>query len=128
MNKYALAALNAVQLVHTMQALPSNAWNLATNEIFGEGTAGQKKGCPRNAFLGLCEEGLIQGIQPGVYNNKPNSSNKNYAIKAVELLKTNPSLSKDKMILWTNVVNTPKKHNSQMDIVIALWEKGLIVQ
>ena len=27
-------------------------------EIFGEGNASQKKGCPRNTFLGLCEEGL----------------------------------------------------------------------
>jgi hypothetical protein len=127
MNKYAPSAINAVHLVHTTEALPPEAWELATSALFGQGTAGQVKGCPRNAFLGLCEEGLIRGIKPGSYNNKPNSANKSYAIRAVELLKSEPGLTKDKMKLWAAVVNGAKKHNSQMDIVIALWDSKLIV-
>jgi hypothetical protein len=39
----------------------------ATKEIFGEGTWGQIKGCPKNTFLGLCEEGIVKGVNKGNY-------------------------------------------------------------
>lgn len=64
MKKYAQSAINAVHLVHTTGALPADAWDQATSELFGQGTAGQVKGCPRNAFLGLCEARLIRGPRP----------------------------------------------------------------
>jgi hypothetical protein len=46
----------------------------------------QKKGCPRGAFLGLCEEGLVKGIPAGNYTTS--KDNKAYAVRAAELLIT----------------------------------------
>lgn len=40
----------------------------------------------------------------------------------------NPELAKDKKGLWNEVMQGVKKsHNSQMDVVIALWGNGFIV-
>ena len=44
----------------------------------------QKKGCPRGAFLGLCEDGLVKGIPAGNYT--VSKDNKAYAVRAAELL------------------------------------------
>jgi len=127
MNKYGQAAIKAVDLIESNRAnTPESAWEMATIEIFGAGTSSQSKGCPRSTFLALCEIGKIKGIKSGVYTTA--RKNKEYAIKALELLVDNPSLSNDPKILWTKIQGgVEKKHNSQMDVVLALWDEGLIV-
>jgi hypothetical protein len=81
MNKYAHAALNAVKLIETNQAsTPLVAWNIATTETCGEGTWAQKKGCPKNAYLGLCEAGLVMGIPQGSYTERSNSQKNKDAV------------------------------------------------
>lgn len=128
MNKYGDVALKAVELLSTKeQTEPLSAWDIVASEIFGKGSSSQRKDCPRNAFLGLCEEGLVSGIPCGKYLPRPNNKNKAYAVQAVKLLKANPELAKEKKRLWNDVVQVVKKHNSQMDIVIALWDSGLIM-
>ena len=128
MNKYGIAAINATQLFNDMAArTPIDAWNQATIEMFGANSSSQRKDCPRNAFLGLCEEGLVRGVPSGKYLTKPNNKNKAYAVEAVRLLKVNPELAKDKKRLWSEVVQEIKEHNSQMDVVLALWESELIL-
>jgi len=56
------------------------------------------------------------------------NDNKAYAIRAAELLIAGTqswSISQ----LWRTVTDDPEKaHNSQMDIVLALWKNGLIVR
>lgn len=128
MNKYEIAAINATQCFNDKAAeTPLDAWNQATIELFGANTPAQRKGCPKNAFLGLCEEGLVRGIPKGNYMYRSDSLNKAYAIQAVELLKANPELASDRNVLWKEVMKGVKKsHNSQMDVVLALWERGLI--
>jgi hypothetical protein len=85
----------------------------------------RKKGGPRGAFLGLCEEGLVKGIPPGQYTMSKHD--KAYAVRAAALLvegTQNWSIS----ALWQAVTDDPgKTHNSQMDVVMALWKNGLIV-
>ncbi|MCX8118907.1 MAG: hypothetical protein N3G78_13390, partial [Desulfobacterota bacterium] len=55
--------------------------------------------------------------------------NKQYALEAVNALRQKPELATDIMSLWKRVIRGGEKtHNSQMDVVIALWEKGWIVQ
>ena len=87
------------------------------------------KGCPKNAFLGLCEDGLVKGIKRGVYlTNSESNLNKQYALTAIKLLINNPNLTRRE--LWVQVkeqLNISKSHNSQMDVVIALFENKLIV-
>jgi hypothetical protein len=125
MGKYGQAAVMAAGLIESNRTnSPLEAWNIATAEIFGEGTHGQKKGCPRGAFLGLCEEGLVRGIAPGKYTDS--QKNKSYAIRGVELLKQDSSLLECPFKLW-NAIGIKKSHNGQMDVVISLWNNNLIV-
>ena len=57
------------------------------------------------------------------------SSNKAYALQAVKLLLMDPSRAGDgPRPLWQSVLAGVKKQpNAQMEVVLALWEKGLIV-
>jgi len=127
MGKYGEAAVKAVKLLVSGNVdRPKDAWEVATSEIFSKGTSSQRKGCPRNAFLGLCEEGKIKGIPPGNYTNS--RKNKEYAIKAVQILQEIPALSSNPETLWNRVVERAyKAHNQQMDVVTQLWNNNLIV-
>jgi hypothetical protein len=40
-----------------------------------------EKGCPKSTFLGLCEEGLIKGIDKGSYTRS--IINKSYGLAAI---------------------------------------------
>jgi hypothetical protein len=108
---------------------PRGAWDLATIEYFGAGTSSQYKGCPRSTFIGLCENGLIAGIeQVNNISNTKTSKNKEYAIRAVDLLKKDSMLAEDKKKLWNLVLyGEDMKHNSQMDVVLSLWNNNLII-
>jgi hypothetical protein len=129
MNNYGIAAINATRIYNDKAVgTPLDAWNQSTIELFGGNTHSQKKGCPKNAFLGLCEEGLVRGIPKGNYTYRSDSLNKTYAVQAVVSLKANPELVNDRNGLWKEVMKGVKKsHNSQMDVVLALWENELIV-
>ena len=126
MNKYGQAAIKAVDLIESKRAnTPETAWEMATIEIFGAGTSSQSKGCPRNTFLALCETGKVKGIKSGDFTRS--KKNKEHAINAMELLIDDPLLSNDSKILWTKIQGgIAKKHNSQMDVVLALWIEGFI--
>jgi len=125
-NKYGLAAKEAALIGGN----PVESWEMVANAIFDSESA-KTKGCPKNAFLGLCEAGLVKGIESGSYfkRKKPNV-NKQYAITAVGLLVSDSNVSKNE--LWNKVraaLNLgEKRHNSQMDVVLALWNEGLIVK
>ena len=126
MGKYGTAAIQAVKLYKQgLAESPRDAWDSATAKIFGRGTSSQRKGCPRDTFLGLCEQGLVEGIEPGNYTRS--QKNKKYATDAITILKQRPSLSDSPTALWSIVLEgEPKKHNSQMDVVTSLWNSGLI--
>ncbi|WP_080848248.1 DUF6979 family protein [Cytobacillus gottheilii] len=128
MSKYGLAAVKAVEFINeSVVDSPKAAWDRATSELFGHGSWGQKKGCPKNAFLGLCEEGFIEAIPQGNYNFKKTSKNKEYANRAVNIIRENKSMIDDRRNLWKEVTNDNKKsHNGQLDVVIALIEKKYI--
>ena len=115
MNKYALIAEKAVSYINKgLQA--EDAWEKASCEVYPVGSASQKKGCPKNAFLGL-------------FSNDPNvsySKNAIYAQRAVEILRKNPNRKYSVNELWSLVIDESKTHNSQMNIVLTLWYKKLI--
>jgi hypothetical protein len=125
MHKYGLAAIKAVELVTSGLAKgPAYAWEKATTEIFESGTSSQKKGCPRDAFLGLCEDGLVKGIPGGCYTRS--KKNKAYAVRAVRVLKETPKSTYDPSELWSEVIGSRKTHNGQMNVVLSLWGAGLL--
>ena len=121
MNKYAEVALKATDMLAMYS--PQDAWTMASQKVFPHSLASRNKGCPKSVFLGLCEEGLVRGATVGNYTRS--ILNKQYAIKALRLLKDNTNLSSDVGTLWKLVVQG-KQSNSQMDVVITLWNNNLI--
>ncbi len=129
MNKYGKAAIRATEIYHSNNTDIVLAWKQSTSEIFPTQKASRNKGCPKSAYLGLCEEGLVKGVPMGVYLRRGLNLNKQYAIDAVELLKSNQTHNINSKGLWNLVMNGEQKtSNSQMDVVLSLWDHGLIVR
>ncbi len=127
MGKYGEAAVEATEHVKQHGSSPKNAWEAAVRSKFPTQKASQEKSCPKVAYLGLCSEGMIAGVAPGDYV-RPSLSNKEYAVEAVRLLRSDPSLAKDKKELWKKVLKGNKKaENNQMDVVLNLWKENLII-
>lgn len=125
MEGYSRAAVLAVEALKSgLIADPVDAWRYATKKAFPSSDALQNKGCPKGAFLGLCNEGMVNGIPAGSYAKQ--SKNGDYAIAAVNFLRANRFLASQPELLWKKVVGKTKSENSQMDVVIGLWEANLI--
>ena len=114
-NKYAKIAVKAFEYINAGYSA-EKAWEKASCESYKKGSHSQKKGCPRNAFLGLTSNSQALA----------KSKNSLYALKALDILRKNPNSNFSINELWLLVVEKPKIHNSQMNIVLALWNNGLI--
>lgn len=129
MNQFGETAIRAVELFTFGKVnTPDKAWAEAANEGIAS-SKGRDKGCPRNAFLALCSEGKVKGIPAGNYTSS--EKNGRYALEALKILRNNPEYVNNWWNLWKKVLYTlnesrEKKHNGQMDVVIALWTEGLI--
>jgi hypothetical protein len=100
-------------------------WELALEKLYPTSPVARKKGAPRGAFLGLCEDGLVQGIPAGDYS--ASKLNKGYAVRAIALL-LEGAQHWSKSALWQSVTDgSGKEENGQIDIVLALWNNNLIV-
>ena len=125
-NRYGEAALMAARQGAPADINPVARWESAMEKLYPTSAAARKKACPRGAFLGLCEEGLVKGIPAGRYTSS--RDNKDYAVRAAALL-IEGKQSWSTGALWQAVTDDPKKvHNSQMDVVLALWNNDLIVR
>ena len=69
---------------------------------------------------------MCKGISKGEYGSN-STKNKNHAIEAVDFLKENNVESISAKELWSKLNIGNKSHNSQMDVVLALWYNDLIV-
>tara|TARA_R110002074_G_C12397851_1_gene653888 strand:+ start:638 stop:1027 length:390 start_codon:yes stop_codon:yes gene_type:complete len=123
-NSYGLTALKSIQNYKGSYSI-IEIWSRSANEIFTTKSS-QEKSCPQSTFLGLCEEGLVKGIPKGNYTKSV--KNKEYALEAIEILKQNIQTTFSPKELWKKLELGDKRHNSQMDIVLALWENDLIVK
>ena len=125
MSKYGEVAVIAVHILKEGGATnPREAWEKAAKKVFPTNTNLQNKGCPKSAFIGLCDEGMIEGVhsrtcpEPG--------KNAKYAVDAVEMLRKNRFLVSQPNLLWKKVAGNTKSENHQMDVVVGLWETGCI--
>jgi hypothetical protein len=109
MGQYGQVAIKAAQYIADGEK-PRAAWEIASCEVFTPGSAMQKKGCPRNAFLGLYGD---------------TGYNARYAQTALKILKDNPGKAYTEAELW-NLVIPGKAYNQQMDVVLSLFNAGLI--
>ncbi|QLE84823.1 hypothetical protein FLM48_06825 [Shewanella sp. Scap07] len=123
MSNYGIVAIEAVQIAKSGIA-PDDAWQLAVEKEFTS-LPSIKKSCPKNAFLGLAEDGCIKGISSGSYTKS--RDNKSYSLNALGLLRLDTALAQNKKELWKKSCNSNEKtHNGQMDVVIELWKQGLV--
>jgi len=126
---YNLSALDVVKLFNVNKISPQHAWERAVKIQFPDSRSSREKGCPKNIFLAICEEGKIKNIPPGKYTIS--KLNKQYALKAIEILGIYHGKEITPSDLWHKVLealnaNNNKSHNSQMKIVLALWNTSLI--
>jgi hypothetical protein len=122
-NKYGLTAIKALEIYKVEESL-RESWFSAAVELF-DSESSQNKGCPRSTFLVLCEDGLIKNISNGDYESN-STKNKYHVIEAVAFLKENNVESISTKELWSKLNIGNKSHNSQMDVVLALWFGKLI--
>jgi len=126
LNEYGKAAVKAVGRIKQEGLEPPEAWRKAVAACC-RSPSSQAKSCPRGAFLGLCEEGLISDVRSGTYTRS--RKNKEYAVRAVSILRRESARTPpDTATLWRKVLGDERKtHNNQMDVVLALWNKGFIL-
>jgi len=128
MNQFGEMAIRAVELFNSRKVnTPKDAWEEAANKVIASRSV-RMKGCPKNAFLALCSEGKIRGIPAGNYTRS--RKNREYALEALKILSNYPEFN-NRLGLWKGVLQTlgeseEKKHNGQMDVVIALWSTGYV--
>ncbi|GKX30762.1 hypothetical protein SH1V18_32420 [Vallitalea longa] len=127
MNKYALVTIKTVEFYKNNQNYDiRKSWEITADKVFGKNTAGADKGCPKSTFLGLCEAGYVKGVKRGNYTRS--EKNKKYGIDAVKILQETPQLANSNSCadnLWKSVAGD-KQSNSQMEVVLALWNYNLI--
>src|ERR1700730_3665439 len=125
-NRYGDAALMAARQGSSNDTSPVARWESAMATLYPTSPAARKKGSPRGAFLGLCEEGLVKGVPAGHY--AASADNKAYAVRAVALL-IDGKQSWSTSALCRAIEDDPERtRNGQMDIVLALWKNDLIVR
>jgi hypothetical protein len=126
MGKYGIVAVGAANRLKSGTSRTAlEAWQAEANKAFPESPSLQQKGCPRGAFLGLCEAGYIDGV-PGETATVA-GINGEYAIEAVRLLSDDATLATiGPAALWRKTSGGDKAHNRQMDVVLALWNAKLI--
>jgi len=123
-NRYGEAAIMAARQGPSANINPIARWENAMEKLYPTSLAARKKGCPRAAFLGLCEEGLVKGIPAGKYTKS--KDNKAYAVLAAGLL-MDATQRWSRSTLWKAVTkDAVEQENGQMDVVLALWNNGLI--
>jgi len=83
-NRYGEAAIMAARTGSAPGAKPDVCWENAMERLYPTSPTARKKGSPRGAFLGLCEEGLVKGVLPGRY--AASKINKAFAVSAAGLL------------------------------------------
>jgi hypothetical protein len=125
-NSYGLVAVKAAhQLIGSHTADAEWAWQKAAREAFPAGSSSIEKGCPRGAFLGLCKRGAIVGARARY--ELADTKNGEYACRAWKALKEQPDLAHDRKALWGSVHADAVNENGQLDVVLALWDAGLLV-
>jgi hypothetical protein len=122
-NKYGKMALKSVQNYKDSYSI-IETWSKSAKEVFPLSKSSQEKSCPQSTFLGLCEAGLVKGVAKGNYTRS--EENKEYALKAITVLKQNKETTFSPKELWEQLELGDKRSNSQMDVVLALWDEQLI--
>jgi hypothetical protein len=116
-NRYGQAAILAARQGPSGMN-PEARWESALEKLYPTSPAARRKAGPRGAFLG-------KGISTGDYSSS--KDNKAYAVRAVALLAA-AEQHWSRSALWQAVTDgVDRTETGQIDVVLALWNNGLIV-
>ena len=121
MGKFGEVAVEATRRLNSAEVSdPREAWHSAAQALLSYSTSMMRKHCPRNAYLGLCEVGLVKGAPRGPWITS--EDNKLYAVRAVQTLRTDPTwLNRPMRLPWRVVSQSQTKApNNQIDVVFEL--------
>lgn len=127
MGVYGEIAQRAWKLATSEGIHPPDAWRKAVQERYSDPVEcrnAMKHTCPKGAFLGLCEQGVVKNVVSGNYTRSLKSTA--YVAVALELLRLDPSLAENKSKFKAQVFRD-RKPNDEIEVLLALWTKGLIV-
>lgn len=131
MNKYARIAVEAARSLRDgRRPDPVEAWEEAAREVAPQAPTSGSKPCPRTAFLGLCEAGLVLGFAPRGRTFSKGVGNKKKGLVALDLLKADQSLLDRKGDWWRRTAG-PKgrpRHEGVLDVVEGLWRAGFVAK
>jgi Family of unknown function (DUF6979) len=118
---YGAVAVDAVNLIRNgIFDCPIEAWNKAVEK---EKVSIKEKTCPKNAFLGLCEAGLVLGVKKGLDFGLKNNPNKKHALLAYKLLCKNSNTTKDEFEAQLPI----KNDNGHFSVVNKLFKANFLV-
>ena len=132
MRKYGDVAVQAARILQSSPKSAEDAWRRTAAKVFVEAPAARAKTCPRETFLGLCQEGLIKGVPASSCLSVDGRKNREYGVAAARILASSPALAGgSKGELWRRVLlevgaDPAKQHNCQLDVVLSLVDAGLI--
>jgi len=110
---------------------PVESYELAAKEYTTKESV-QNKGCPKSAFLRLCQDGYVKGVARGNYTTS--KASKSYAVDAARILISDPTLGRlDNEGLWdelekVNARARKRLNDSQGEMIVVrtLWGNGHI--
>ncbi|ADO48113.1 DUF6979 family protein [[Enterobacter] lignolyticus] len=120
MNNYAKTALKAHSLIVQECMDPPEAWNQAVVTVTNSKTS-QKKGCPRNTFLGLAYAGYLKDVYADP-SAKHEGVLRRRALDAADAVLARPTISKQELSSQLEYVDKQGAY----DIVFALNEHGVL--
>jgi len=129
MGQYGVTAVEATKMCNGNLSLsPCDAWVTAISAV-SKSLTSIGKSCPKCAYFGLCEAGVVSNIKAGVYNKKEDNINKSYVLGGYELIKKGfvkrgDPLNRD--ILRKEVMGD-MADNQQMDVLVSLWEADCLI-
>jgi uncharacterized protein DUF6979 len=127
MTKYGEAAVMAARAADQSGIAPARAWTDAVSVLYANSEWGRKKSCPKHAFLGLCEAGVIRGVPPGQYAAHRSGSNKEFTMRALEAVRQDPALLLQKSRLWEIATDgSGVGENGQLGVLESLRSAGLL--
>ncbi|WP_457634278.1 DUF6979 family protein [Oceanithermus desulfurans] len=126
--RYGIFEKTAVRATEMLQlgeeSDPRKAWRKAICQ-FTLSQSTRTKGCPLATYLFLCQEGRVVGVPKGKYTD--GDKNGKHALEALRLLKKDASWASNKTKLWKEVAGSEINHNQQLDVVLSLFDKDLLV-
>lgn len=125
---YSTVTINAAKVTRDYNISSIATWKLFAENAFPQSKSRQDKGCPKNTFLSLCQQGKVKGIPAGAYTTSIN--NQRYALNALSILHAQPDKNFSASELWKAVMELEddrnKAPNGQMEVVLTLWQAGLL--